>query len=184
VALILDVLGMAQRAHVVSEVRERSLMDHTTRLTEQNRDCQTLVILAVGDRRLALDIALVSRLEEIPLTDIESADGHEVVQYRGRIMPLLRVGSLLGIPTAENRGERPLQVVVHSQRDRSVGLVVDRIIDIVQTTVEVSRPVNNDDLLASVVIEERVTDLVDVPSLIRRADPMFYDSSVEEAVVA
>ncbi|MBX9790464.1 MAG: chemotaxis protein CheW [Pirellulales bacterium] len=184
VALILDVLGMAQRAHVVAEDRERSLVDQATRPTEQHRDLRTLVILAVGDRRLAIDIALVSRLEEIARADIEGADDRDVVQYRGQIMPLLHVGKLLGIPHADAQVDRPLQVIVHSQRDRSVGLVVDRIIDIVQTTVEVTRPANNDNLLASAVIQQRVTDLVDVPSLIRRADPMFYEASVEEAVVA
>jgi two-component system, chemotaxis family, sensor kinase CheA len=107
-----------------------------------------------------------------------------VVQYRGQIMPLLHVGKLLGIPTKESAVERPLQVVVHSDGKRSVGLVVDQIVDIVQTTVEITRRALNNDLLASAVIQERVTDLIDVQSLIRRADPMFYDSSIEEAVVA
>ncbi len=182
VALILDVQGMAQRARVVSEVHDRPLTDDAVHSTDQGQDRKTLVILSVANRRLALDISLVSRLEEIPRSQVEASGDQEVVQYRGRIMPLLHVGRLLGIP-AEVSLDGPLQVVVHSDRDRSVGLVVDRIIDIVETTIEVTRKAQNGDLLASVVIQQRVTDLINVPSLIRRADPMFYGSPVEEAVV-
>jgi two-component system, chemotaxis family, sensor kinase CheA len=183
VALILDVLGTAQRARVVAEVRDRSLVDHSSRSVEQGSDRQTLLILSVGQRRLAMPISLVSRLEEITQSGVERADDQDVVQYRGQIMPLLNVGRLLDIPTEESVG-RPLQVVVHSDRNRSVGLVVDRIVDIVESTVEVTRPARSNDLLASAVIQKCVTDLINVPSLIRRADPVFFQSSVEEAVVA
>jgi two-component system, chemotaxis family, sensor kinase CheA len=183
VALILDVLGIAQRAHVVSEVCNRPLAEHAADGGEHVDGRQTLLIVAIGDRRLALDISLVSRLEEIPHSQIEKAADHDVVQYRGQIMPLLNVGRLLGISTAEEE-LRPLQVVVHSNGDRSVGLVVDRIIDIVETAIETTRATRNNDLLATAVVQQRVTDLVDVASLVRRADPTFYQSSPEEAIVA
>ena len=35
-----------------------------------------------------------------------------------------------------------------------------------------------DGILGSAVIQERVTDLLDVPSIIRRADPAFYETSI------
>ncbi len=175
VALILDVLGTAQRAHVVSEVRDRSLVDNSARTVQQASERRTLLILGVGERRLALCISLVSRLEEIARSQVEKADGQDVVQYRQQIMPLLHVGQLLGIETEASR-EGPLQVVVHSDRGRSVGLVVDRIVDIVDSTVEITRPAQSDELLASAVIQQRVTDLLDAPALIRRADPMFFNA--------
>jgi two-component system chemotaxis sensor kinase CheA len=184
VALILDVLGTAQRAHIVSEVRDRSLTDQSVKPEEPGLDRQTLLIVTVGNRRLAIRLALVSRLEEIPRADIEAADGREVVQYRGAIMPLLRLGSLLGIPEEDGAVECPLQVVVHSDRNRSIGLVVDRIVDIVETTVEATRPAQNAHLSASAVIHQRITDLIDMPSLIRCADPLFYGSPIEEATTA
>jgi two-component system chemotaxis sensor kinase CheA len=183
VALILDVLGTAQRARVVAEVRDRSLVDRAAQRVERHNDHRTQLILGVGDRRLAMCISLVSRLEEIPRESVESADGHEVVQYRDQIMPLLHVGSLLGIRT-EPSLDRPLQVVVHSDRGRSVGLVVDRILDIVDAAVEVTRSAKSDGILASAVIQQRVTDLIDAAALIRRADPMFFETNLEETVVA
>jgi len=178
VALILDVLGTAQRAHVVSESRDRLHTDNAGSAGDHASTRQTLVILEVGDRRLALPIALVSRLEEIPRENIERADGQEVVQYRGQIMPLLRIGELLSLPTNDD-SSRALQVVVHSENNKSVGLVVDRIADIVETTIESRRGAESSDLLASAVIQQRVTDLLDLPAIIRRADRMFFETSSE-----
>lgn len=178
VALILDVLGTAQRAHVVSESRDRLHSESTSAATDQTNTRQTLVILEVGGRRLAVPISLVSRLEEIPRDQIERADGQEVVQYRGQIMPLLRIRQLLDLPTDED-STRSLQVVVHSEGNKSVGLVVDRITDIVETTIESRRAAASNELLASAVIQQRVTDLLDLPAIIRRADRMFFETSNE-----
>ena len=67
------------------------------------------------------------------------ADRQEVVQYRGQILPLLRAsGQSLGIRHFNGESRWPLQVVVYSEQGRSVGLVVDRIADIVEGTVEVA----------------------------------------------
>jgi two-component system chemotaxis sensor kinase CheA len=106
-----------------------------------------------------------------------------VVQYRGQILPLLHLGSLLDIPTSES-ADLPLQVVVYSENGRSVGLVVDRIADIVESAVDLSRRTASQELLASIVIQQRVTDLLNLPALIRRADPTFYDASASETSLA
>lgn len=176
VALILDVLGTAQRAKVVPEVRDRTMAKHAANNQDQTGNRQTLLILALGDRRVALPISMVSRLEEIPASQIERADHQEVVQYRGQILPLVRLCEVLGIPS-QHDSERPLQVVVYSAHGRSVGLVVDRIADIVDASVEVQRRSQNDDLVASAVIQDRVTDLLNLPTIIRRYDPTFFESS-------
>jgi two-component system chemotaxis sensor kinase CheA len=172
VALILDVLGMAQRARVVSEVRDRTFIEHAARPAETTTKRQTLLILEIGDRRVALPIAMVSRLEEIPPSAIERAGQQEVVQYRGQILPLLRLVDLLGIRTSA-RGAQPLQVVVCSQSGRSVGLVVDQIADIIDCTLDIQGPSLCDDLLASAVIQQRVTNLLNLPTLMLRIDPTF-----------
>lgn len=183
VALILDVLGTAQRAHVVSEVRDRSLGEHGARTNDNSAARQTLLILEVGNRRLALPISMVSRLEEIPRACIEPADEQEVVQYRGQILPLIRLASMLGIHVNENP-DLPLQVVVYSEGGRSVGLVVDRIADIVESDVEVSHRCQSEDMLGSAVIQKRVTDLLNLRSLIRRANPTFFDAQPVPGAIA
>ena len=176
VALILDVLGMAQQAKVVSEVRDRGVGQRLTAAGETTAARQTLLVLQLGERRVGLPISLVSRLEKIPREQVETADQHEVVQYRGEILPIVRLGDALGIPTTEDR-DAPLQVVVYREHGRSIGLVVDRIADIVECCLDVTRPSRSEALVASAVIQQRVTDLVDLPALIRRADPTFFDTA-------
>jgi two-component system chemotaxis sensor kinase CheA len=63
VALILDVLGLAQRANVVSGVRERSLSEKTASAAEKAADRQTVLLFATHDGgRMAIPLSLVARL--------------------------------------------------------------------------------------------------------------------------
>ncbi len=174
VALIIDVLGTAQRASVVSETRDRSAGTRNSVVSDHADDRQTLLLLVVGDRYLALPISMVARLEEIEPSRIEWADGREVVQYRGQILPLLRLGENLGI-VSRCDSDSPLQVVVYREGDSSIGLVVDRIADIVEAAVDVRRKAQSEYLLASEVIQNRVTDLLNLPAIIRKSDPTFFD---------
>jgi two-component system chemotaxis sensor kinase CheA len=182
VALILDVLGTAQRANVVSEVRDRSLTDHA-RQADQSDELQTLLLLGIGAQgRMAIPLSVVARLEEFPRSAVEKAGSHEVVQYRDRIMRLVRLGTVLGVEPAEAVGEAALQVVVYTEQGRSMGLVVDSILDIVEEALMVQqRESARTGLLGSAVIQGRVTDLIDVRGVIERADPTFFDAAAAAA---
>jgi two-component system chemotaxis sensor kinase CheA len=181
VALILDVLGLAHSAHVVSETRDRAMHDSHGRGQDHTSVCQTLLVLGVGEnRRLALPISQVARLEKISPQMIELADHQEVVQYRGEILPLIRLAEVLDVEALPLADDAMLQVVVYSEKGRSVGLIVDRIVDIVEATLDVTRKAKRDGLLSSAVIHEHVTDLLDLPAIIRQADPVFFE---EQAAV-
>jgi len=178
VALILDVLGIAQRASVVSEHRDRTLADLGAKSLDKGSDSQTLLLLGMGrNRRAAIPLSMVARLEEMSAANVERADGQEVVQYRGQILPLIRLSSVLGVEDAEGSAD-PMQVVVYSERGRSVGLVVDRILDIVETSLEAQRATARDGIVASAVIQQHVTDLLNVHGIIRAADASFFDPAV------
>jgi len=169
VALILDVLGIAQRSGVVSEVHDRMLTEMAAKSQERRDNGQSLMLFGLGaDRRLAVPLSQVARLEEIPVSSLEKADGQEVVQYRGQIMPLIRLCELLGM--GASAPQDPMQVVVHTEGGRSVGLVVDRIIDVVDAACDVQRAGRRPGVRGSAVIGERVTDLLDVQAIIRAAD--------------
>jgi len=180
VALILDVMGLAQRAQVVGEVRDRALSDKDTNESPASKDGSqrnTVLLFQLGkSERLAVDLSQVARLEEFSRDAIEIANGQEVVQYRGQIMPLVRVSEVLDgryrkVPKkALNEGPESLQVVVYADKKRSVGLVVDRILDIVEESFTVQPLTTCKGVLGSAVIQKRVTDILDVPGLISSAD--------------
>jgi hypothetical protein len=53
---------------------------------------------------------------------------------------------------------------------RCFGLVVDRILDIVEDRADVRSPASRAAVLYSVVIGNRVTELLDIPAMLRSAD--------------
>jgi two-component system chemotaxis sensor kinase CheA len=130
---------------------------------------------------MAIPLSMVARLEEFPNSSIEYSGAQEVVRYRGHILPLIRVAQFLPALRPIQENQDPMQVVVYSERGRSVGLVVGRINDIVHETVTVKRHAHHHGIFGSVVIQEKVTDLLDVQAVIRAADPNFYPKSTSTA---
>jgi len=180
VALILDVLGIAQSANVVNEGRDRGVNEKVAPGASASEKMQTVLLLKCGaEGRLAMDLSLVARLEEFPREVIERAGDIEVVQYRGQIMPLIRIAETLKIAAGDAPADpsAALQVVVYSEQGRNIGLVVDRILDIVEDSIVRQQPAQRSGLLGSAVIQERVTDLLDVAGLVRAANPGFFKNA-------
>jgi len=190
VALILDVLGLAQRAHVVGEVRERSAVEDADRAAkkeaEQARQTLLLIQEAHGER-MAIPLSLIARLEEFNRDAVERAGGQEVVQYRGHILPLMRIAEYLGkhrngsavkshaaaTTTGSGSGTagaepEKLQVVVFRQGEKNVGLVVHRILDIVEEKIVLEHPSHDEGIHGSAVVQNKVTDLLDIEDLLQR----------------
>ena len=166
VALILDVMGIAQQGRIGGEGRDRQSNSAADgKLPTGNR--QTLLLVQVGEsRRLAVPLQLVARLEEFSSAAVEFASGQPVVQYRDQILPLIDLPQMFACTPALGGEERQLQVIVYNSGQGGVGFVVDRILDIVDEDVAVSRKAQSHGLLGSAVIQSKVTDLLDVASLV------------------
>jgi len=177
VALILDVLGLAQQSRVVAEIHDRnSHLDSAAEARKQQDKKQTLLLFSAGQgTRMAIPLSMVARLEEFPRSSIELSGGLPVVRYRGQILPLIKVSQYLplaGSPVEEDESA-PMQVVVYSENGRSVGLVVGKIDDIVSEVITEKRHAYGNGILGSIVVQDQVTDLLDVQSVIRAFDPSF-----------
>ncbi len=171
VALILDVMGLAQHAEVISENSESNFTAHPT---------QTLLLFSVGDRdRVAIPLSVAARLEEFPREKIERAGQKDVVQYRDQILPLIRVSDILQTApsTTATSGEAPMQVVVYTEQGRSIGLVVDSINDIVETAFTLQHQNSTAGLLGSTVVQGKVTDVLDVRAVIKAAGTGFFQTA-------
>jgi two-component system chemotaxis sensor kinase CheA len=190
VALILDVLGLAQRAGVVSGVRERALAEKAA-AAEQAGDCQTVLLFAAGGGRMAIPLDQVARLEEFPRSVVERVGSRDVVQYRGAILPLVPVARVLreqdngghdGKPRRRSNGpagaagDGSVQVVVYAGGGRRIGLVVGRILDIVEAPIETRSRASRPGVLFTAVVQDRVTEFLDTEAVIRAADPTFFET--------
>jgi two-component system, chemotaxis family, sensor kinase CheA len=178
VALILDVQALARRA-LRAETNERG--------QESNRDAaaaaaarseterQRMLLAAIGGgRRVAIPLDTVTRLEQVRIDTVEKVGNREVVQYRGAILPIVRLDRHLG---AYGETEREvLEVIVYSDHGRSVAIVVEEILDIVDGEAAVRSDIDDMGLLGSAVLGDKVTELLDVRAAILAADPQFYSA--------
>ncbi|HEU5474245.1 MAG TPA: chemotaxis protein CheW [Actinophytocola sp.] len=172
VSLILDVQALARRSQLGS--LERTGSHGSAQVDEQVKvdgNGDRLLINKVADRRVAIPLSMVTRLEEFPVASIERVGSREVVQYRGEILPVLRLAQLLGAWSETESATVP--AIVYTDSGRSVALAVDEILDIVEDAGPHSG-LHDDGLNGSAVIQDQVTELLDVRQAILAADPSFF----------
>lgn len=171
VALILDVQNLARRALRVDAVDRAAQV--TDRAAAASRTTERLLIAGVGDgSQVAIPMSMVTRLEMIAANAVETVGSREVVQYRGKIIPLLRLDRHLGIYSERQPSELP--VAVYSQAGHSVAIVMDEIIDIVEHENAERSTVDDRGFVGSVVVRDRIVGLLDVEQAIASADPAFF----------
>ncbi len=171
VALILDVMGIAQGAGIAGTRHTSTTVEDAA--TGEGSDTESLLIFGLGepdamgnDARMAIPLTQVARLEEIDPSRIEYASGQAVIQYRDDILPLVWLSSTLGLGMPVIDPGRELQVIVYERGAGQVGFVVERIADVVQDTVTIRRPSTTVGVKGSAIIGGKVTDVLDVEAVI------------------
>ena len=171
-ALILDVVGLGTRAQLSARAKAEE-----AQAAGPVAGARTPLLLfrSPDEGRMAIALDEVARLEEFDADAVERTGGHELVQYRGEIMPLIRVFAVLPerrrALRAPEAGVRPgrLPVVVVRHDGRSLGLVVGEILDTLEQDLAGMRPASRACMRGCVVVAGKVTELLDVPALIAAA---------------
>jgi two-component system chemotaxis sensor kinase CheA len=156
VIMIIDPNGIAQAlgsfGQAAAEEETEAQRNATTMKTV------SLLVFRAGSPELkAVPLSLVTRLEEIDCKKIEYANGRHLVQYRGHLMPLVRVNDEVRVRT---EGSQPL--LVFSDNGHSMGLVVDEIVDIVEDKLDIEVSSDVAGVLGSGVIKGQATEIIDV----------------------
>ncbi len=115
-----------------------------------------LIFRASGQELKTVPLALIARLEEVDLASIEHSHGKPVVQYRGRLMPLVSMDAKLDL---SGEGRRP--VLVFADRDHTMGLMVDEIVDIIEDHLKIELKADQPGLIGTAIINGKATDVID-----------------------
>lgn len=177
VALILDVLGIGQQSGVLQESREQSRLAVESKPQSDDQRQRLLLFRAGAFERLAVPLSVVARLEEFPRSTIEHAGGRQVVQYRSRILSLIPLRDVLEGASAPASEADPVQVIVFNDGERSVGVVVDQILDVVEEAVAVRQNSHRPGLLGSAVVGHRITDFLDLNHVLQVATRGWFQAS-------
>jgi len=189
VALILDIVAFVRKAGVI--------LDHEARVEQASESQQaekvSLLLLAGPDNeRMAIPLDCVQRLEEFAPSAKEPMGDLTVVQYRKEILPITLLANLLDERRAKRRtpeaaqsdaaAEKISAVVVRLADSKDVILEVHRILGIVKVAVENLTPPSRPGVRGSLVIQERVTELLDIETLL--SDPQRRDTLTTPLVAA
>ncbi len=155
VIMILDPNGIA-RATAIGGAGDSKGALATAASSQRSEDRAAILIFRAGKQPFAVPLGLVARLEQIPTERIEQSSGELVTQYRGRLMPLMPVSGRI----AEGCASHP--VLVFADGDRSMGLVVDEIVDVVEDRLRIELSSNRPGLLGSAVVAGQATDVIDI----------------------
>ncbi|MFA6019546.1 MAG: chemotaxis protein CheW [Rhodospirillales bacterium] len=155
VIMILDPNGIAAATGAMAGSSQAAEQAHLKDLHGEEKT-SLLVFRAGGADLKAVPLALVARLEEVDVASVELSHGKPVVQYRGHLMPLIMVSE-----HCQLQKEGRQAVLVFSDHERSMGLVVDEIVDIVEDILKIEITVAQPGLIGTAVIAGRATDVID-----------------------
>jgi two-component system chemotaxis sensor kinase CheA len=158
VIMIIDPNGVAQAfgTALVAALEQAESEAEITEVTSEKR-VSLLVFRAGSMQPKAVPLSLVTRLEEIEAKAVEHVNGRDVVQYRGQLMPLVHVNEEAH---AKKEGRQPL--LVFSDSERSMGLAVDEIVDIVEDVLDIKIASDRPGTLGSAVVKGRATEILDL----------------------
>ncbi len=165
VIMIVDPNGVAQALGRAAQAAQAEMPERSQDEADAADDIVSLLVFRAGSQRLkAVPLSLVTRLEEIDCRRIEISDGRHLVQYRDQLMPLLRIDTAAGL---KKEGAQP--ILVFSDHGRSMGLVVDEIVDIVEDELDIEVVSNRPGVLGYAVIKGNTTEIVDVAHFLPQA---------------
>ena len=166
VIMIVDPNGLAQALGRGAQAAQADDAPELKQSAEAaGEDTVSLLVFRAGSQRpKAVPLALVTRLEEIDCRRIEISDGRHLVQYRDQLMPLLRIDTETGL---KKEGAQP--ILVFSDHDRSMGLVVDEIVDIVEDRLDIEVASDRPGVLGYAVVKGNTTEVIDVGHFLPQA---------------
>lgn len=167
VIMILDPNGIANaNGEVQGEDVDTAEQDQISRGEEST---SLLVFKAGGAELKAVPLALIARLEEIDAADIEIGHGRHLVQYRGHLMPLVPFD-----PSYQFADTGHLPVLVFTDRDRSMGLVVDEIVDIVEDKLKIEISSKVEGVIGTATVDGKAVDIMDSGYFLTQAFPDWF----------
>ncbi|WBQ12748.1 chemotaxis protein CheW [Hyphomonadaceae bacterium BL14] len=164
VIMILDPNGLAQETALEGEDQDQGTETADGAGDQAALRQRLLLVRAGGTEPKAVPVSLITRLEDIDASAIEIVDGRHVVQYRGRLLPLAHAA---GPDAFRTEGRQP--VLVFAEDDRSAGVAVDAIIDVVEEALELELGSDRPGVIGSAILKGKATEMLDIAWFMERA---------------
>jgi len=176
VALIIDALGLVEHAGIYSEMQRLA----TSQAVPQADNREMILLLqAAQGTRMAVPLAVAKRLEEFNRSMVEKIGNQYIVQYQDQILSLIDLNTIFStnaplstlIDNIATDVDDKIQVVIVTIETHSIGLVVEKIVDIVEEELNIKGIASRPGVKSLAVIQGNVTEILDVENIVRIANP-------------
>lgn len=174
VSMILDVLGLAEKAHVLAAAHKKEmagagLLDKKSSIMSDSQEMLFFDLNVPG--QFCLPLALVQRLEEFSAEQMISSGAETIVQYRDTILPIINLNTVLGLgeesETATKQDNQKFPVIVITKRRRLFGIRVNRIHDVINLKSEIEPALQSTHgILGNIINGTHIATVVDALGII------------------
>jgi two-component system, chemotaxis family, sensor kinase CheA len=178
IALILDVVGLVRKEDLETARNEVQTVGANGYSSLQKSEIEEeekqfiLIIQGAQNTRMGIVLDRAVRLEKIPLKAIERLGDRYVVQYRDCILSLIDLhlvftGEKRELTTLESDDETLSVVVITKDENYSIGLIVEKLIDVVEETLTVKAPANRPGVKCYATVRGQITEILDLEAIAR-----------------
>jgi two-component system chemotaxis sensor kinase CheA len=157
VIMIIEPNGIAQTIGGEIAAQQKAVDEQEAGRQVEHASESMLVFRAGSPQPKAVLLSLITRLEQVDAKKIEISNGRPLLQYRGQLMPLVPINDEVRLKTD---GVQPL--LVFSDEGRSMALVVDEIVDIVEDRLDIELGSERPGVLGSALIKGQATEVIDL----------------------
>ncbi|GKX28963.1 chemotaxis protein CheA [Vallitalea longa] len=126
------------------------------------------LMVNLGEEKYAIPLNTIQNIEDVLISDIKYIQNQEVINLRGRVIPIIRLHDKLDIPT-EDKEKDSLTVVIVNKGEKQAGIVVDSLIGQQEIVIKtLGKYLTNIKLIAGATIlgDGEVALILDVNSLV------------------
>lgn len=179
VAVILDTTGIAELAALtfdeIDKGQNKNALASVRAGSMRVGEAQSLLIFRNSEKeRLAVNLAMVARIEKVRASDIERVGRKEYIKYLGGSLRLLRLHDYMDIAQPESEPEF-LYIIVPNLVSLPMGIIATEVVDAIESAAQLDEDgITGRGVLGSAIIEDHLTVFVDVYSVFEEADPEHY----------
>jgi len=179
IAMILDVaalvkVGALRPTKPELAVRRSSSSRRTTLATSGSDDRQTVLLFDIGGpETFAVPLRLITRVEEIGAGHIKVAKGREFLDFRGEVIPLIRMEQ--AVPAFGATYPDDLLYVIIPRSTRPIGIAASRVVDTIDVECDIdSQTIAEKGIVGTALVEGTLALFPDLFEIIDLVEPGWF----------
>lgn len=171
VALILDVQGIASYSGLSTEKMFELEEEDEKAVSQEGQS--VLLFDNASVEQFGISLALVSRIDKIKASEVETIGGRDLIKYRGTSLPVIRLEKYINVN--EPGDKNVLYVILFNIKGKNIGLIARNIVDTKDLTFNIdTETLKQPGILGSAIIDNRTTLFLDIFELVQMAEPSWF----------